>query len=270
MSTTERIIDVFLLVANAPTALTAKEISQQSGLPSSTVYRLLGTLAQSGLVAQHEQGGYSPGPMCLRIAANAASTSLLLAQAIPVMQTLALRSGESVALMLPLGKEAVCLEMIESTQSLRCSFSRGRAQPLLRGASAKALLAHMLPAAQQEVISYFEATDVVPADFQAQLDQIRLQGYAVTESEVDAGVWGVSAPIFSRQGLEGALSLMAPAVRAEQREAELVGAVVQSAQEVSEQLGAAGLQPTQPRTQARPVPLSAALAPDHNSRETNA
>lgn len=241
MSTTERIIDVFLLVANAPEALTAKEISQQSGLPISTVYRLLGTLAQSGLVATHDQG-YVPGPMCLRIAANTSSTSLLLTQSIPVMQTLAVRSGESVALMLPVGKEAVCLEMIESTQSLRCSFSRGRAQPLLRGASAKALLAHMPAAVQQEVTNYFEATDVVPADFQAQLAQIRLQGYAVSESEVDAGVWGVSAPIFSRQGLEGALSLMAPAIRAQQREAELITAVVQSAEAVSEQLGSPGPQ----------------------------
>ena len=37
-----------------------------------------------------------------------------------------------------------------------------------------------------------------PARLSGELDTIRGQGYAVADSEVDAGVWGVSVPIFQR------------------------------------------------------------------------
>lgn len=55
-----------------------------------------------------------------------------------------------------------------------------------------------------------------------ELRLIREQGYAVSQGEIDEGVWGISVPLLdSRQRLHGALSLMAPALRAQSRSERL-------------------------------------------------
>jgi DNA-binding IclR family transcriptional regulator len=113
--------------------------------------------------------------------------------------------------------------MVESDQPLRCSFARGRTHPLTRGASAKALLA-FLPDAQADIlIAGTTADDPEGAiALRAQLEEIRRRRFATSESEVDVGVWGVSAPLISDAGrLEGTITLMAPVARIAGREAEL-------------------------------------------------
>ena len=91
------------------------------------------------------------------------------------------------------------------------------AQPLLLGASAKVLLAYMEP---ELCLSILRQQGVEEADVAAHLDSygaIRSAGHAVSLSEIDLGIWGVSAPLLdSRDRLQGAISLMAPAFRAEQ------------------------------------------------------
>jgi len=65
----------------------------------------------------------------------------LVTQSRDEIRALVERTGESVGLLVPINDAVVCLAMVESDQPLRCSFARGRAHPLTRGASAKALRA---------------------------------------------------------------------------------------------------------------------------------
>jgi DNA-binding IclR family transcriptional regulator len=61
------------------------------------------------------------------------------------------------------------------------------------------------------------------ATYQRSFAEIRAAGYAVSQSEIDDGIWGVSAPLIdSRDRLQGAISLMAPAFRAQQRTERLI------------------------------------------------
>lgn len=49
------------------------------------------------------------------------------------------------------------------------------------------------------------------AELKQQLQEIARQGYAVSQDEVDIGVWGVSVPVMSgTTKAEATLSLMAP------------------------------------------------------------
>jgi DNA-binding IclR family transcriptional regulator len=141
-------------------------------------------------------------------------------------------------LLVPINDAVVCLAMVESDQPLRCSFARGRAHPLTRGASAKALLA-FLPEAQADVLIADSAPDdpEAVAALRAQLEEIRRRRFATSESEVDIGVWGVSAPLVSDVGrLEGTITLMAPVSRIAGREAELAQLTRAAADRISYKL----------------------------------
>src|SRR6185312_563155 len=59
----------------------------------------------------------------------------------PVMRGLSLRPGETVILVRPIGRSAVCVHRVQSPQQLRISFEAGQPLPLDRGASARLLLA---------------------------------------------------------------------------------------------------------------------------------
>ncbi|MDJ1158849.1 IclR family transcriptional regulator [Chelatococcus sp. SYSU_G07232] len=239
MSSSERLLDVLVAVATAAGPLSAKEVGERAGLPLSSAYRHLALLKERGFVADLGRDvGYGPGPICLRMAWNFDRSSHLLAVALPEMQRLSIRTQESVGLMKAVGMDVLCLEMIESPLSLRCSFSKGRSQPLVRGASAKALLAHLPDAVRDEILARLMAGDeAARAALVEELGAIRARGYAQSEGEVDPGVWGVSAPVFSSGGrLECGISLMVPSVRVGARSDELIRETLAAAGEITRRL----------------------------------
>jgi DNA-binding IclR family transcriptional regulator len=141
-------------------------------------------------------------------------------------------TGESAGLMVTVNAQVVCLDMVESPQSLRCSFRKGSVLPLAHGASAKAQLAFLPPRECAEVIerNLGGADPAARRALERDLKAIRRQGYAVSEGEVDRGVWGVSVPILNRADrMLGGLSLMAPSVRVAGRQDKLIHATVAAA-----------------------------------------
>jgi len=138
--------------------------------------------------------------------------------------------------------QVICLDMQESQQALRCSFAKGRASSTVRGASAKALLAFLPQAGQDNLLdqNFLENPDHAQQrreDLLAQLQGIRSQRYATSENEIDLGIWGVSAPVFSaKDRLEASLSLMAPAQRIQNRKQELINMTLAAADRLSRKL----------------------------------
>jgi len=239
MARAERVLDVLMAVATSPEPLPAKRVGELAGLPLSSAYRHLAVLKERGFVSDLGRDvGFSPGPVCLRMAWTFDRASHVLSVARPEMQALSLRTQESVGLMKAVGTDVLCLEMVESPLSLRCSFGTGRSQPLIRGASAKALLAFLPDAVREEVLGRLLGGDAERRSaLMRELAAIRARGYATSEGEIDAGVWGASAPVFSSAGrLEAGLSLMAPSVRVGDRAAALAEQTVEAARAISARL----------------------------------
>lgn len=251
--TNERVLQVLACIARHGQAISAKDLAAQTSLPLSTLYRHLAPLKKWGWVQEHAQSGaYEPGPLAVQLAWGFDHHSYLMAKARPQIEQLVARSGESVGLMVHLNGQVICLDMQDSSQALRCSFAKGRAHASLRGASAKALLAFLPRPLQDALLAQSDRADSVdsansedseprlnPDELRLQLQQIRLQRYAVSENEIDQGVWGVSAPVFSAKGkLEASLSLMAPASRAHLRQNELIQMTLAAADRLSQQLNA--------------------------------
>lgn len=233
----DRVLFVLATLARHGHPINARDLAQKTGLAQSTLYRQIALLKQWGFVAEID-GKYAPGPVGLQLAMGFDQASHLVHEAKLPMARLAAESGESVGLIVAVKDQAVCLEMVESQHSLRCSFEKGRGIPLLDGASAKSLLAFMPGSAARQIV-----TDLLGAkpgrqtQLFAELDRIRERGFVVTEGEVDPGVWGISAPLFRQPGkAAGTLTLMAPATRAHQKTQQLIDATLATARVISARL----------------------------------
>ncbi|MGY2747139.1 IclR family transcriptional regulator [Arthrobacter sp. UYCu723] len=218
-----RVVEILLTFASHRT-LTAAQITTVTGIPASAVYRHLTTLVQSGLVTQTKRRGqYSAGAESLRLAANFRQEAMLKGRITRQLQLLSDETQELAAYLVISGSEALCLEAVEGPQMLRCSYSPGRSQPLHRGASALALLAYIGAEERAAVISGLGLDADATASLGRELQLIQGRGFALSYGAVDAGVWGVSFPVFDHDGhLLGAVSSMAPAGRAVGREKQLI------------------------------------------------
>lgn len=232
-ATSDRVLQVLAVLAQQGRVLSAGELMAHTGLARSTLYRLLARLKRWGFVVENE-GSYAPGPLSLQLALGFDLSSHLVRQARQEMMALACRSRESVGLLVAVNDRAICLDMVESEQSLRCSFEKGRSVPLRAGASAKCLLSHLGDTAREAVLAtqYSDAAQRQAAE--AELAAIRQAGFAMTAGEVDLGVWGVSAPLFGpgRRAV-GAITLMAPVTRAEGQELTLADMTMVAAARIS-------------------------------------
>lgn len=231
----DRVLHVLAGVARSGKPVSAKQIAAMVQQPVSTVYRHLASLKKWGLLQEHMNSGtFEPGPTGVQLAWGFDQNSNLVSQSREEISSLVERSGESVGLLVYINGEMVCIAMEESTQPLRCSFTKGRSHALLKGASAKSLLAFMPRKLQQKLMA--EKMSGQPdeaAALEAQLEEIRRRGYSTSESEVDLGVWGVSVPLLTPNGrLEGTITLMAPALRVGTREADLIRMTVEAAQRI--------------------------------------
>lgn len=236
-SSVDRALAVLAALARHGNALTAGELRLRTGLSQSTLYRQIAALKRWGFVLEVD-GRYAPGPLSQQLALGFDLASHLVQHARADMLALAEQSQESVGLIVAVNGQAVCIDMIESPQALRCSFEKGRSVPLQKGASAKCLLAHM-PAAELNNLTQRPGTTgpSLPRHLLAELPAIRKAGFAVSHGELDPGVWGVSAPIFkSPKRPVGALTLMAPNVRHAGRHAPLIQMTVLAAARISRNL----------------------------------
>ncbi|KJK04204.1 IclR family transcriptional regulator [Burkholderiaceae bacterium 26] len=236
-SGSDRVLMVLATIARHGRPVAARELVELTGLPQSTLYRQVAMLKRWGFVLE-SAGTYAPGPISLQLALGFDHASHLVQEARIGMAKLVAESGESVGLVVAVKDQAVCLEMVESQQSLRCSFEKGRGVPLLAGASAKSLLAFMPPAAARTILADLLAIDAdTQAQLQAELTDIRAAGYALSEGEVDPGVWGVSVPVFRLPGHAlGSITLMAPATRVRGKEQRLIDMTVAAAASISARL----------------------------------
>lgn len=237
MSAVERTLDALFVITGSQHPLAANEIAAALNVPLSTAYRHIAVLKKYDLVVDlGRDTGFAPGVGCWRIGRSLNEKQILLPLALPIMKSLAAETNESVGLMQVVGTDVFCSEMIDSPLSLRCSFTKGSAQPLKNGASAKSLLAFMSETKRSFVLKNgFSGTE--QEKLMEEITRVRNQGYAESENEVDFGVWGVSAPVFSGVGqLECTLSLMSPVIRVGERRQNFIAATVAAAQTITKQL----------------------------------
>ncbi len=225
----EKSLQLLMQVAVNSEPVSAKTLSEQLQVPLSSLYRHLKLLKEWSLI---EESPYDKtliiGPAALLLMHSYETSQHNLDEVDAVLTRLQKQTGEMAAYMVPVGYRALCVSQKESMQALRCSYVQGQSQPLLRGASSKAMLAFMPAQRCEKILRHFGQQEQLEK-WQVELEKIRQRGYAVSTSEIDPGVSGISAPVMKGSKLIGAVTVMTPAHRVESHKQKIILHVVQAA-----------------------------------------
>jgi DNA-binding IclR family transcriptional regulator len=190
----ERAIDILFSFTREHPAMDVSELRQKLGIARPTLYRMLRTLENKGLVRSvGEPKRYELGYQVMQLANTWLSNVEVSRIAQPALETLRRASDETIALNIPFSENArMCAIELPSKHALAFSLGIGHIQSMHIGASGKVILAYRSPAKQEVVLR--EAGVRSPGDLKSQLAQIRQRGYAVTSAEVIAGAVAIAAP----------------------------------------------------------------------------
>jgi len=193
-------------------------LSQRTGIPKSTVHRILVILAEEGIVTTWPSRGYVLTPKLLSIGLKGLGQKDLLDVAIPFMRKVSEKTKETVSVNMVSGIERICVYRIEGEYSIIQNIKIGDRGPLLKGAVGKVLAARLsrpeLMSMIEKYISVGELTGEQVPEILTEIEQVSKQGFAVSIAERVPGGASVAVPILDISGRAlAALSISSMAER---------------------------------------------------------
>ncbi|WUH17475.1 IclR family transcriptional regulator [Streptomyces sp. NBC_00448] len=231
----QRALDIMGLLTEERPSVTLREITDATGLPKTTVLRIVQTLEQNGMLWATD-GGYMAGPGLWRWAHLARFSWELPPETRKVIRDLAADLRETVNLYMVRGVHRVVVAQQESPEPLRHVVHVGDELPLWMGAASKILL----QSASEDQLARVAATSPYGPSHVRRLtewiDEAAHTGWAVSHGERDQGLSAVAVPIRGRSGsVVAALSLSGPSVRfTDEAVTRFAGELTRAAQHVSE------------------------------------
>jgi IclR family acetate operon transcriptional repressor len=227
--------------------LGVSEIAAKIGLHKSTVSRILATLELENLVERDPQTRrFRLGLGVIAMAGPLLADLDVRRVAYPVLRELSRRTGETAALMLWDGGEAVCVEQVPSTHQVKHTTPLGTRYNTAASSSVQIFLAQLDPSAVRSlllkgVVDHPALTEAALDAYLVRLRGIAEQGYAVNYGETSLEEVGVAAPVFDHRGeLAATVLLSAPRFRISREHlSAITEAVTAAAGEVSSRLGGA-------------------------------
>ncbi|MEW6245054.1 MAG: IclR family transcriptional regulator [Bacillota bacterium] len=229
--------------------LTLSQIASALGEYKSTVLRTLSTLEARGFVERNtENERYWLGPKTFALGMLYSSGMRIKKLARPFCESLANEFRETVHLAvlnrakLDEGKVLV-IDKIETSQVLRLSPDIGSDADAHASAVGKVLLASLTDEevsrilARSELRRYTPKTICTLKDLLRELQEVRRQGYAVDNEELEVGLTCVAAPIVGPTGhTVAAVSLSGPSPRLAPILSSVPKSVMQCARRISDQM----------------------------------
>ena len=218
-------VDRALLVLTAfqmsPEGLTLAALAIKTDLYESTILRLLASLLRAGFVKKLSDGRYVVGPSVLPLSEMYRRSFRVADYVLPQLRALATASGECAGLYVREGQQRICLHHVQPPRSVRSHVLEGEMFPLDKGAAGRVILA-------------FD-DDALGALY----EQIRQQGFAITQKERDPESAAIACPVFTHGSeLLGAISLVIPLYRFSDEVVErLLPLALHSAAELTHELG---------------------------------
>jgi len=237
----EKALSILEIIGNDDTSLTINEIAKLSGIPLSSLYRVMNTLTELGFVTKDPNTKtYSLGLKLLYLG-NQVKRQLSLVKIVrPFLERLTEKTGETSNLVLEERGEAIYVERVDSPNPLRITHMIGRKAPLHATGVGKCFLAWK---DTQEVIRLINKvgmpkltsnTIINLNDLLEELQKVREKGYALDMEECEVGIRCVSAPIFLGEDVIASISISGPSVRlTDEKILEYIPLLCEMAHEIS-------------------------------------
>jgi DNA-binding IclR family transcriptional regulator len=243
MQAIERTFTVLRAVASRARTSSLAEITRESGLPKSTVLRLLLALEDQGAV-QTVGGRYAIGPGLAALSHQGAPVSALKEVARPHLVELADLLQENVSLMIPDGDATLYIDTAVSESSVMVQDWTGERLPYHGSAGGLALLSswadtEIADHAATGLEAYTPTTVTTLADLMMKVEHTRRSGVALTHQEFSDEVNGFGSLITGPGGESlAAVNAYGPDYRfpGERDVDEISAAVVDTAHTIGDRL----------------------------------
>jgi DNA-binding IclR family transcriptional regulator len=216
----ERAFSVLYALRSADGSAGVSSVARTTGLPKSTVSRLLSSLEEVGVIERVDPGGtYAIGPGLVTLAGGASSVVTLREVARPHLRALAEDLGESAGLTVPDGPSALYVDHVAFDSSVRTRDWTGMRFPYHTVAGGLAMLTtwsetSIAKLADRGLEAYSDKTITTKKGLESRLTQSRRDGYAWTIGDFEIEINGVAAPVRNNNGYAvGAVSVYGPSYR---------------------------------------------------------
>ncbi|MBY8861546.1 IclR family transcriptional regulator [Nocardia sp. CA2R105] len=237
---------------------TLDQLAARLEVHKSTVLRLLQTMEADRFVTHDTGHRYTLGSRLFELANHALERRDVRTLGRPHLEALNAATGQTVHLATYESGEAIYIDKLDATRSVRMYSRVGRPAPLHCTAVGKVLVAAH-PRAQWRTIAerldyhpFTERTVRTPEQYLAELDRVAAQGFAEDHEEHESFVNCVAVPVHDGTGaVVAALSVSVPDVLLDHEQVlGLLPQVRATAEAISAELG------WSPRTEPRPADRS--------------
>ena len=220
---------------------TIAQISQKTGIPRAAVRRCLYTLQQLGYV-DAELNNFSLRPKVLTLGYSYLSSTPLTVSSQPYLNAISRELGESCSLAVLDDGEVLYVARSAASRVMSVALNTGSRLPAYCTSLGRVMLAHLAP---HELDAYFEKarlramTDKTVTSqkrLREILVQVRQDGYAINDEELELGLRSIAVPVRGASGqVLAALNVGAQAgrVSAERMRAEFLPVLQRGAQELA-------------------------------------
>jgi IclR family transcriptional regulator, KDG regulon repressor len=228
------------------TELGVREAARLLGVSHSAAGRLMSAMKELGVLHQNQDTHlYSLGGKVLSWSGVYTSSLDVRNVALPAIQELHRSTQETISLYILEGIDRICVERLESPQTVRIVAHLGRRLPLYAGSAGKVFLAFLPPEKRDQILNetifkpLTEKTIVDRTQLYDELSKIEERGYAVSHGEWILDASGVAAPVFNQSSeIQAALTISGPSQRFTAGTVEkYIREVVRVAQHISREMG---------------------------------
>jgi IclR family transcriptional regulator, acetate operon repressor len=200
-----------LLQQEGPLRVT--DAAQRLGVARSTAHRLLAMLVYRDFAEQDADRRYVAGPV-LRRQPQVEPVADLRRTALPHLQGLVERTGETANLQVVVGDQARFVATVECSQVLRVGDREGRNLPAHLASGGRAVLATRTDAEIAELYARTESPVVDLPALLRDLRRVRRQGFAVNDQATETGVTAIGRALRGADGtVTAGVSIAMPTAR---------------------------------------------------------
>jgi DNA-binding IclR family transcriptional regulator len=237
----ERLARLLDVIAGHEDAVSLKILSAETGLHPSTAFRILSSLAEHGFVERTSRGNYHLGVKLMQLGSRVHASVDIRKVALPLMEVLRDRLGETVNLIVREGDDVVYIERALAKRMIRVEQVIGSRAPLHVTAVGKLMLGVQGESAcrgyakRSKLPAYTVNTHTKVTALLEDCSAAAKRGYAFDNEEAELGVGCIGTLIRDASGhVVAGLSVSAPI---ERRRDEWTALVVETSAHLSKQLG---------------------------------
>jgi DNA-binding IclR family transcriptional regulator len=243
----EKALNLLGLLSRHRSPLNLEQIVTISGLKKTSSFRILQTLTKAGYVSKDpDTAGYAIGSTLIAVGLAALDNKGIRDLALPYMKDIREKTGATVNLSILSGTEVVFVERLQSTHIIETNLRIGSRLPAYCSSMGKVILTFLPEVELDDILRQTrfemktEKTISSIKALKAELQEIRLKGFALNNEELATGLFAIAAPLRNHTGeAVAAMNISFPLIRHSKQEAmkTFLPLVVGACRKISHSLG---------------------------------